>query len=106
MEENKNQCSCGGNCNCGNKMNNEKIKESGNEEEKEVEVFEFSLNEEEINELIVKLVELKLTKGKIDFEIDDDNDLLIRYDDEEEDDVGEKEGTRPSDAGLEKEGGE
>ena len=86
MEENKNRCACGGNCGCANKtkMNFEnKEKENGNEEEKEIEVFEFSLNEEEINELIVKLVELKLTKGEIDFEIDDDNDLLIRYEDEE-----------------------
>ena len=94
-EENKTQCVCGGNCGCANKtkMNLEgtKEKETGNEEEKEIEVFEFSLNEEEINELIVKLVELKLTKGEIDFEIDDDNDLLIRYDDEEEDDEEEDE---------------
>ena len=89
MEENKNRCACGGNCACGNKMNSEEIKENVNADEREIEVFEFSLNEEEINELIVKLVELKLTKGEIDFEIDDDNDLLIRYDDEED---GENEG--------------
>jgi len=83
MEEHK--CMCGGNCACGNKMNSAESKENGNrsEEEKEIEIFEFSLNEEEINELIVKLVELKQTKGKIDFEVDDDNDLLIHYDEEE-----------------------
>ena len=91
-EENKTQCSCGGNCGCAKNKVIEKIeiKENGNEEEKEVEVFEFSLNEDEINELIVKLVELKQMKTEIDFEIDDDNDLLIRYDDEEEDEEGEE----------------
>ena len=85
MEENKNQCACGGNCGCGNKMNVEEVKESGNSEGEEVEVFEFSLDEDEINELIVKLVELKQTKGKIDFEIDNENDLTIHYEDDEED---------------------
>lgn len=72
---------------------------SESEEEKEVEVFEFSLCEDEIDEFIVKLVELKHTKTSFDFEVDDDNDLLVTYDDEEEDEV--EEGTRPSDAGLE-----
>ena len=55
-----------------------------NEEEKEVEVFEFSLDDAEINELIAKLVELKQTKSEIHFEVDDDNDLLISYDKDEE----------------------
>lgn len=71
---------------------------SESEEEKEVEVFEFSLCEDEINEFIAKLVELKHTKTNFDFEVDDDNDLLINYDDEEEDEV--EEGTSPSDAEL------
>ena len=62
---------------------------SESEEEKEVEVFEFSLYEDEINELIAKLVELKHTKTSFDFEVDDDNELLINYDDEE-DEVEEK----------------
>ena len=76
---------------------------SESEEEKEVEVFEFSLYEDEINELIAKLVELKHTKTIFNFEVDDDNDLLINYDSGKEDEVEGKEGTRPNDAELEKE---
>jgi len=57
------------------------------EEEKDIEVLEFSLNEEEINDLIVKLVELKQTKKGFNFEIDDDNDLMINYDDGEDEEI-------------------
>jgi hypothetical protein len=49
------------------------------EEEREVDVMEFSLYEDEISELIEKLQELKKTKGSIDFDIDDDNSLTIHY---------------------------
>ena len=56
---------------------------SENEEEKETELLEFSLYEDEINELIAKLVELKQTKTSIDFEIDEENDLRMNYEEEE-----------------------
>ena len=54
------------------------------EEEKEIESFEFSLDEEEINELIAKLVELKQTRDTITFDVDDENELQISYEAEEE----------------------
>lgn len=50
----------------------------------EVEVWEFSLDSEEIDELIGKLNELKQTKSQVSFDIDDENELLIHYEDEEE----------------------
>lgn len=49
------------------------------EEGTEVEVMEFSLYEEEIDELIEKLQELKQTKESIDFDIDEENALKIDY---------------------------
>ncbi|MFH1917880.1 MAG: hypothetical protein ABIJ14_02130 [Nanoarchaeota archaeon] len=48
-------------------------------EEKDVEVMEFSLMDEEIEELIAKLQLLKGTKEPIQFEVDDENELLINY---------------------------
>ncbi len=55
------------------------------EEEKEIESFEFSLDEDEINELIAKLVELKQTRNPVSFDIDDENELMISYEEGEED---------------------
>ncbi|MFH1801538.1 MAG: hypothetical protein ABH804_01755 [archaeon] len=53
-----------------------------NEEEFDVDVFEFSLNSEEIDEFIEKLQELKKTRNKINFEIDDENEIVVCYDEE------------------------
>lgn len=53
-------------------------------EEIEVNVMEFSLFEEEIDELIEKLQELKTTKGQIEFELDEENELVINYEKDEE----------------------
>ncbi|MBU2052852.1 MAG: hypothetical protein KJ721_01260, partial [Nanoarchaeota archaeon] len=60
---------------------NEEGQEYGREEteEKDVEVMEFSLMDEEIEELIAKLQLLKGTKEPIQFEVDDENELLINY---------------------------
>lgn len=55
-----------------------------NEEMADVEVWEFSLDSEEIDELIVKLNELKQTKEEFSFDIDEENELLIHYEDSEE----------------------
>lgn len=52
--------------------------------EKNVEVLEFSLIDEEIDELIAKLQLLKETKEQINFEIDDENEFVIHHDEEEE----------------------
>ena len=49
------------------------------EEEREVEVLEFALNDDEIDEFIEKLNELKESKGSFDFEIDDENELHVSY---------------------------
>jgi hypothetical protein len=53
-------------------------------EDKEVEVLEFSLDDSEIEELIIKLVELKHMKQSFNFEVDDNNELQISYEDSEE----------------------
>ena len=46
-------------------------------EEKNVEVMEFSLTNDEIDELLSKLNELKSGKEHIHFEINNENELLI-----------------------------
>jgi hypothetical protein len=60
------------------KMNEEEINQEMNQE-KDVEVMEFELCDEEIDELIAKLHLLKETKSSINFEVDDENEFLITY---------------------------
>lgn len=62
-----------------------------NSEETETEVMEFSLIDEEIDELIAKLELLKQTQGSFEFEVDDENSFLIHYEEssEDENDIGE-----------------
>ena len=62
----------------------EEINNPVNEEEKDVEVMEFELGEEEIDEVITKLQLLKETKEQINFDIDDENSFLINYSEGEE----------------------
>jgi hypothetical protein len=57
------------------------MSEEQEDKEVEVDVLEFALNEEDIDELILKLDELKSTKTQFEFEVDDENELLIKYDD-------------------------
>ena len=45
----------------------------------EVDVTEISLSGEEIDELIDKLRELKKTRESVEFELDEENDLVINY---------------------------
>jgi hypothetical protein len=45
------------------------------------------MNDEDIDELIGKLVELKENKDEISFELDSDNEILIKYDKDIEDDI-------------------
>ncbi|MBR9701736.1 hypothetical protein GOV13_02330 [Candidatus Pacearchaeota archaeon] len=52
--------------------------------EKDVEVTEIDLNEDEINEWIAQLAMLKATKNPIQLEIDDDTELSINYDEGDE----------------------
>lgn len=53
------------------------------EELRDVEVWEFSLSAKEIVELIGKLNELRVTKESVTFEVNEDNEILIHYVDEE-----------------------
>jgi hypothetical protein len=61
------------------------------EEARDVELMEFSLDKDEIEELILRLQLLKEEKGSVSFEIDDENELLIHYEKEEEEEVEEEE---------------
>ena len=70
-------------------MNTEEEKNEMLDEEVEVEVLEFALGEEDINELIEKLTELKDKKNPIEFDIDEENQLLINFEEELEDDEEE-----------------
>ena len=58
-------------------------------EEKDVEVLDFGLDDEAIDELMGKLNELKANKGTIEFDIDEDYSLNIAYEEtgEEENDA-------------------
>ena len=55
------------------------------EEESEIDVLEFSLDRDGIDELIASLHDLKEHKQHISFPIDDENELNIHYDAEEYD---------------------
>ena len=57
----------------------EESKEESKEEMKDVEILEFGLSEEEINELIEKLNHLKQIKTEISFEVDEENEFLKKY---------------------------
>ena len=52
-------------------------------EEIDLNILEFSLDEEEINNWISKLEELKETKSSITLEIDEEDELQINYGEEE-----------------------
>ena len=58
--------------------------EENSEQERDVELLEFSLMKEEIDELIGKLELLKESKEPISFDIDDDNELVINYEEDDE----------------------
>ncbi len=68
-----------------NNINNTSDNLEGTSENKEVEVTEISLDDEEINEWIVKLATLKATKNMIQLEIDDENELNINFEESSED---------------------
>ena len=61
------------------------MEEKNNDEEMcEVNVTEVVLDEEEIDEIIEKLKELKQTKKEVEVDLDDENELLIKHEDFEE----------------------
>lgn len=53
-------------------------------EEVDVEVLEFSLNDDGIDELMGKLNELRDSKQAFDFDIDDEHSISVSYDGEED----------------------
>ena len=53
-------------------------------EDKDVDVIEVDFSEDEINDWLSKLIELKENKGQITLEVDDENELLINYEESEE----------------------
>lgn len=62
-------------------------------EEGEIEVIEVPMTEGDINELIEKLEELRETRGEVTYELDDENELLLKYcdDENEQDEEGDEE---------------
>ena len=63
-----------------------------NDEMTEVELWEFTLDAVEIDELIEKLQELKEIKTSVSFDVDETNELVINYqEDEDEDDEEDSE---------------
>ena len=58
--------------------------EADEESESDVEVLEFSLSEEEIDEWISNLIKLKKQKQQVTLEIDSESELLIHYGEDEE----------------------
>lgn len=71
------------------------MEEKTDDELVDVEVWEFSLDSEEIDELIGKLKDLREKKESVSFDVDEDNELLIHYE-ENEDEDGEDDGKEGS----------
>ena len=61
--------------------------QEGQEEERDVEVMEFSLTSDEIEELITKLECLKESKEQFSFDIDEGNELVVSFEDDEEEGI-------------------
>jgi len=61
------------------------------EESYDVDVIELYFDDEEIDEMIEKLKELKESKGHFHFEVDDENELLVHYVDDELGNLGNDE---------------
>ena len=57
----------------------EETNQNNQEELKDVEVTEFSLTAEEIDELVTKLQLLKENKEPFGFDIDDENELVVSF---------------------------
>lgn len=73
------------------KMDKKDHELESDEEVTEVDVMEITLSEPEIDDWIGRLEELKDSKSEITLELDDENELAIKYGEEESDDEGEEE---------------
>lgn len=67
------------------------VEELDKDDEVEVSVTEVSLSEDEINYWIDKLENLRETRSPVEIELDDENELLISYDDSEGEEYSEGE---------------
>ena len=70
--------------------NIQEVSNSSNDEMSEVELWEFTLDEVEIDELIGKLQELKQNKTQVSFDVDETNELVINYQEDEDDEDDEE----------------
>lgn len=61
-------------------------------EDVDIEVTEFSLTDDEINEWLLALMKLKEEKGSIELEVDDETSLKINYEESKNEDVSSGEG--------------
>jgi hypothetical protein len=61
------------------------------EETEEIDVWEFALDDEDIDELIEMLKELKETKQHFHFDLDEANELVIHHAEEIDDEESEEE---------------
>jgi hypothetical protein len=84
----------------------EEKEESEDEETSEIDVTEIFLAEDEIDRWIGQLVELKETKEETTFVLDDQNELIIKYEeieDEEDEEEDSSEETETEDEEEDKE---
>ncbi len=61
------------------------------EDEHEIDVLEFGLDAQGIDEFITTLTQLKEQRESVSFAIDEDNDLIIHYEDESFDEPEDEE---------------
>lgn len=69
--------------------NQENNLDNEEETERDVELMEFALNDEDIDELIEKLQKLKENQTSFNFEVDDENEFLVHHEKEEVNEVEE-----------------
>jgi hypothetical protein len=62
----------------------EEMNNQNSEQEVDVEVMEFSLDGDEIDELVAKLQLLKATKEPFSFQVDDENEFQISFEEDSE----------------------
>ncbi len=65
--------------------------EEENENMIDGEQMEFSLTEDEVNEWIVKLTELKFHKNPVELDIGEENSLVINFEESSEEDEEDEE---------------
>lgn len=72
-------------------MEKDEIVDETDEDSSEVEIIEFFVDDEDIEELVAKLNELKQSKGHFHYEIDEDTEFLVHHADSLEEDEDNEE---------------